>query len=91
MSGSPFERRAEHTEHTVAETRVLPRHGAIRADATKELFRVAFAGMDKLDPSDVDDIVLAVVGHLRQLRPEQFGCLSRLPDPTETIRDPRKV
>ena len=62
-----------------------------RAAAIVELFRSAFAGMDKLDPSDVDTIVLAVVGHLRQLRPEQFGCLSSLPAPTEPIRDPRSV
>jgi hypothetical protein len=60
-----------------------------RAAAIAELFGVAFAGLDKLDPADVDEIVPAVVGHLRQLRPEQFGCLATLPPPSEPIRDPR--
>lgn len=57
--------------------------------AVTEVFRSGFAAIDKLDPDDVDQIVLAVVGHLRQLRPEQFGCLSKLPPPGEAIRDPR--
>jgi hypothetical protein len=60
-----------------------------RALAVTEIFRSGFASIDKLDPDDVDQIVLAVVGHLRQLRPEQFGCLSKLPPPGELIRDPR--
>ena len=60
-----------------------------RAAEVAELFRAAFVGLASLDPSEVDDIVLAVVGHLRQLRPEQFGCLSKLPAPGEPIRDPR--
>jgi hypothetical protein len=59
-----------------------------RAAAIAEMFRVAFAGMDKLDPADVNEIVLAVVRHLRQLRPEQFACLSELPPPYEPIRAP---
>jgi len=57
--------------------------------AVVEVFRRAFAALETLDPADVDEVVLAVVGHLRQLRPEQFGCMSRLPPPTEPIRDPR--
>lgn len=58
------------------------------AAAVKELFRTAFAGMEKMQPGEVDEIVLAVIGHLRQLRPEQFGCLSKLPPPGP-IKDPR--
>ena len=57
--------------------------------AVTEQFRTAFAGVPELDPADVDAIVLAVVGHLRQLRPEQFGCLSQLPAPEAPVRDPR--
>ena len=60
-----------------------------RAAAVAEVFRSGFSSLEKCDPADVDTIVLAVIGHLRQLRPEQFGCLSRLPPPGETIRDPR--
>lgn len=54
-----------------------------------EQFRVAFANLAQLDPADIDGVVLAVIGHLRQLRPEQFGCLSLLPKPEERIADPR--
>lgn len=60
-----------------------------RAAAVAEMFRAGFAALERVDPHEVDEIVLAVVGHLRQLRPEQFGCLSKLPPPSEPIRDPR--
>lgn len=60
-----------------------------RASAIAEVFRTGFAAVPSLDPADVDELVLAIVGHLRQLRPEQFGCLSTLPVPTEPVRDPR--
>lgn len=55
-----------------------------------ELFRDGFANLKHLDPEDVDLIVLGITGSLRQLRPEQFGCMSKLPPPGP-IFDPRKA
>jgi len=55
-----------------------------------EQFRASFADLSHLDPDDVDLIVLGISGHLRQLRPEQFGCMSKLPPPGP-IFDPRKA
>ncbi|MCX5744080.1 MAG: hypothetical protein NT062_16445 [Proteobacteria bacterium] len=60
-----------------------------REDAITEMFRAGFDALDKLDPDAVDRITRAIEGSLRQLRPEQFGALSRLPDPEGPIVDPR--
>ncbi|MCX5743921.1 MAG: hypothetical protein NT062_15635 [Proteobacteria bacterium] len=54
-----------------------------------EQFRAGFAAMERMDPDDVDRLVGAITGHLRQLRSEQFGCMSKLPPPGAPIRDPR--
>lgn len=53
------------------------------AAVAAEAFRRAFAVLDTLDSGDVDELVLAVIGHLRAIRPASVlvpaGSPNRMP------------
>ena len=61
-------------------------------NAVLELQRSIFvqlAELDKTEPGDVDQIVLAMVSHLRAWKPVSIAPLGTLPAPEAEIRDPR--
>lgn len=60
--------------------------------AAREVLRSVLVQLDelaKVEPAEVDQIVIALVAHLRAWRPESVSPLGTLPPPTEIIRDPR--
>jgi hypothetical protein len=62
---------------------------SVRASAALELQRQVFATAETLDPGEADELVTAIVSHLRAWRPEAVAPLGVLPPPGEPIRDPR--
>jgi len=50
---------------------------------------IALRELEKTDPSGVDQIVVALVAHIRSWRPESVSPLGTLPDPGEVAHDPR--
>jgi hypothetical protein len=62
--------------------------GAALVAMLRKIF-VELVEIDKSDPGTVDEIVSAIVGHVRAWRPVSVAPLGTLPDPTEPIVDPR--
>lgn len=60
---------------------------ALRADQ-RRIFE-ELVELDKTDPHAVDEIVGAIVQHLRSWRPVAVAPLGVLPEPTEPNVDPR--
>ena len=62
----------------------------MRASEITETFRWLFVAIDELDPSEQDEIVTALVAHLRARDPVAVSPLGLLAAPTEPVRDPRR-
>ncbi len=50
---------------------------------------IALRELEKADPEGVDQIVVALVAHIRSWRPESVSPLGTLPEPGEVAHDPR--
>jgi hypothetical protein len=62
--------------------------GLAIAGSLRQAFE-ALRELDKTQPAEVDQLIAAMVYHLRSWRPVAVAPLGVLPEPGEPVRDPR--